>query len=59
MSGRFALDKRKAVFQHGHKTYAARLVDIPTHIEGHKTLDRKRLFKVADISQVHPFPRGW
>ena len=32
--------------------YSAKLVDLPTIIEGQKTLDRKRLFKVADICQV-------
>ena len=32
--------------------YAARLVDLPTIIESSKTLDRKALYKSADICQM-------
>jgi transcription initiation factor TFIID subunit 7 len=46
------LDDRKAVFNHGNKSYSAKLVDLPCIIEGQKVLENKRLFKVADISQV-------
>jgi transcription initiation factor TFIID subunit 7 len=40
------------VFHHAGQNYAAKLVDLPCIIESQKTLDKKRLFKVADISQV-------
>lgn len=45
-------DPRRAVFHHGGQEYGAKLVDLPCIIEAQKTLDRKRLFKVADITQV-------
>ena len=32
--------------------YSAKLVDLPCIIEAQKTLDNKRMFKVADICQV-------
>jgi len=32
--------------------YSAKLVDLPCVIEAQKTLDNKRMFKVADICQV-------
>lgn len=47
-----AADTRRAVFNHGGTNYAAKLVDLPCIIEAQKTLDRKRLFKVADICQM-------
>jgi transcription initiation factor TFIID subunit 7 len=34
--------------------YSAKLVDLPCVIEAQKTLDNKRMFKVADICQVGP-----
>jgi len=36
----------------GDNTYSAKLVDLPCMIEAQKTLDNKRMFKVADICQV-------
>ncbi|KAJ9125647.1 hypothetical protein QFC22_000609 [Naganishia vaughanmartiniae] len=45
-------DARRAVFHHGDQNYAAKLVDLPCIIESQKTLDKKRLFKVADITQM-------
>ncbi len=50
--GKLLADDRRAVFTHGKKNYAAKLVDLPCIIEGQKVLENKRLFKVADISQV-------
>jgi transcription initiation factor TFIID subunit 7 len=35
--------------------YSAKLVDLPCVIEAQKTLDSKRVFKVADICQVWPY----
>ena len=32
--------------------YSAKLVDLPCVLEAQKTLDNKRMFKVADICQV-------
>lgn len=46
------VDTRRAVFTHGGTNYSAKLVDLPCIIESQKTLDRKRLFKCADISQM-------
>jgi transcription initiation factor TFIID subunit 7 len=34
--------------------YSAKLVDLPCVVEAQKTLDSKRMFKVADICQVWP-----
>ncbi|CAO1624161.1 unnamed protein product [Sympodiomycopsis kandeliae] len=45
-------DSRRAMFKVGDTMFAAKLVDLPTMIESHKTLDHRRLFKVADISQM-------
>ncbi|CAO1632697.1 unnamed protein product [Parajaminaea phylloscopi] len=45
-------DSRRAMFKVGKDMFSARLVDLPTLIESHKTLDNRRLFKVADISQM-------
>lgn len=45
-------DSRRALFKVGDTMYSSRLVDLPTMIESHKTLDNRRLFKVADISQM-------
>jgi transcription initiation factor TFIID subunit 7 len=45
-------DSRRAVFHIGDDIYSAKLVDLPCVIEAQKTLDNKRMFKVADICQV-------
>ena len=36
----------------GGETYKGVLLDLPTLIEGHKTIDYKTLIKSADISQI-------
>jgi TATA-binding protein-associated factor Taf7 len=38
----------------GDNMYSAKLVDLPCVAEAQKTLDNKRMFKVADICQVWP-----
>lgn len=40
------------MFHIGKQLYAAKLVDLPSIIESHKTLDNKQIFKIADISQM-------
>ena len=40
------------MFHIGQQLYAAKLVDLPSIIESHKTLDNKQIFKIADISQM-------
>lgn len=45
-------DSRRAVFKMGSQLFAAKLVDLPTILETHKTLDARQLFKIADISQM-------
>ncbi|CEH19104.1 Transcription initiation factor TFIID, subunit TAF7 [Ceraceosorus bombacis] len=45
-------DSRRATFKIGNTTLPAKLVDLPTILETHKTLDGRQLFKVADISQM-------
>ena len=45
-------DARRAVVRVGDQLFAAKLVDLPTICETHKTLDNKQFFKVADISQM-------
>lgn len=46
------LDPRKAVVNIRGHLWAAQLVDLPCIIEANKTLDKKNIFKVADISQM-------
>lgn len=46
------LDSRRATFKIGNATLPAKLVDLPTILETHKTLDGRQMFKVADISQM-------
>ncbi len=36
----------------GDNMYSAKLVDLPCIMEAQKTIDNKRMFKVADICQV-------
>ncbi|KAF8537651.1 TAFII55 protein conserved region-domain-containing protein [Trichophaea hybrida] len=45
-------EPRKAVVNVRGHLYAAVLVDLPCVIEGNKTLDKKNIFKVADICQM-------
>ncbi|KAN0065756.1 hypothetical protein ACQY0O_000886 [Thecaphora frezii] len=45
-------DSRRAVFHVGDALYSAKLVDLPSIIESHKTLDNRQFFKIADISQM-------
>jgi transcription initiation factor TFIID subunit 7 len=45
-------DSRRAVFHMADNMYSAKLVDLPCVIEAQKTLDSKRMFKVADICQM-------
>ncbi|KAN0140962.1 TAFII55 protein conserved region domain containing protein [Lactarius tabidus] len=45
-------DSRRALFHVGENMYSAKLVDLPCVIEAQKTLDNKRMFKVADICQM-------
>ncbi|KAH9981002.1 TAFII55 protein conserved region-domain-containing protein [Lactifluus volemus] len=49
---KFKEDSRRAVFHVGDNVYSAKLVDLPCIIEAQKTLDNKRMFKVADICQM-------
>lgn len=45
-------DSRNAVVTVREKMFAARLVDLPTITEVHKSFDKKNIFKVADICQM-------
>lgn len=45
-------DTRNAVVTVQKKLFAAKLVDLPTITEVHKTFDKKNLFKVADVCQM-------
>lgn len=45
-------DSRNAVVIVQKKMFAAKLVDLPTITEVHKSFDKKNLFKVADICQM-------
>ncbi|EJD41061.1 hypothetical protein AURDEDRAFT_90575 [Auricularia subglabra TFB-10046 SS5] len=45
-------DSRRGAFVVGNHKFEAKLVDLPCIIEAQKTLDRKNMFKVADISQM-------
>ena len=45
-------DARRAVVRIRKNLYSAKLVDLPTIIESSKTLDRKALYKTADICQM-------
>ena len=40
------------MFHAGDTLFSAKLVDLPSIIESHKTLDNRQFFKVADISQM-------
>jgi transcription initiation factor TFIID subunit 7 len=46
------VDPRRAVVRIRKNLYAAKLVDLPTIIESSKTLDKKGLYKTADICQM-------
>lgn len=45
-------DSRRAVLHVGDSLFSAKLVDLPTITEAHKTLDNRQFFKVADIAQM-------
>ncbi|SNX82274.1 related to TAF7 - TFIID subunit (TBP-associated factor), 67 kD [Melanopsichium pennsylvanicum] len=45
-------DSRRAVVHVGDSLFSAKLVDLPTITESHKTLDNRQFFKVADITQM-------
>ncbi|TKY85218.1 hypothetical protein EX895_006298 [Sporisorium graminicola] len=45
-------DSRRAVVHVGDSLFSAKLVDLPTITEAHKTLDNRQFFKVADIAQM-------
>ena len=45
-------DGRNASFTFDGVSRRARLVDLPTILETHKTFDNKQLYKIADISQM-------
>jgi len=45
-------DDRRAVVSVRGRLYAAALVDLPCIIESSKTVDKKNIYKTADICQV-------
>lgn len=45
-------DSRNAVVTVQKKLFAARLVDLPTITEVHKSFDKKNVYKVADVCQM-------
>ncbi|EPQ31108.1 uncharacterized protein PFL1_01297 [Pseudozyma flocculosa PF-1] len=45
-------DSRRAVFHAGDALFSAKLVDLPSIVESHKTLDNRQFFKISDISQM-------
>lgn len=45
-------DKRRAAVCVGNAIYAAKLVNLPTISEVHKTIDRKNIYKTVDVSQM-------
>ncbi|KAA8911087.1 TAFII55 protein conserved region-domain-containing protein [Sphaerosporella brunnea] len=45
-------DQRKAVINIRGNLYAGQLVDLPCIVEANKTLDKKNIFKAADICQM-------
>ena len=45
-------DARRAVVSINEQLFAAKLVDLPTITEAHKTFDRKNIYKVSDICQM-------
>ncbi|CDO54286.1 similar to Saccharomyces cerevisiae YMR227C TAF7 TFIID subunit (67 kDa), involved in RNA polymerase II transcription initiation [Geotrichum candidum] len=45
-------DSRRAVVSINEQLFAAKLVDLPTITEAHKTFDRKNIYKVSDICQM-------
>ncbi|CCG83724.1 protein of unknown function [Taphrina deformans PYCC 5710] len=45
-------DARNAVVTIQKKLYAAKLVDLPTITEVHKSFDKKNVYKVADVCQM-------
>ncbi|KAH3678939.1 hypothetical protein WICPIJ_008767 [Wickerhamomyces pijperi] len=45
-------DRYRAIVHTNNNMYAAKLMKLPNIIEAQKTLDKKNLFKAADISQI-------
>lgn len=45
-------DARRAVVTIHGQLFAAKLVDLPTITEAHKSFDRKNIYKVADVCQM-------
>ncbi|GMM28681.1 TATA-binding protein-associated factor [Martiniozyma asiatica (nom. inval.)] len=45
-------DKRRAIVEIGSFLYAAKLIDLPTVIDVHKSLDSKDLYKTVDVCQM-------
>lgn len=45
-------DARRAVVSINEQLFAAKLIDLPTITEAHKTFDRKNIYKVSDICQM-------
>lgn len=48
----FWKDKRRAIVKIHGEMYGAKLIDLPTVLDIHKTLDRKNIFKTIDVSQM-------
>lgn len=48
----FWKDKRRAIVKIHGEMYAAKLVELPTVIDVHKTLDKKNMFKTIDVCQM-------
>ncbi|KAF8976059.1 hypothetical protein BGZ46_008602 [Entomortierella lignicola] len=46
------LDARRGTFTFEGLEFSTKLVDLPTIIEAHKTLNGKQMYKIADISQM-------
>ncbi|VVT56810.1 uncharacterized protein SAPINGB_P005297 [Magnusiomyces paraingens] len=45
-------DSRRAVVSIHEQLFAAKLIDLPTITETHKSFDRKNIYKVADVCQM-------
>lgn len=46
------VDKRRAIVRINSLLYAAKLVNLPTISEVHKTIDKKNIFKTVDVCQM-------
>lgn len=45
-------DKRRAILKIHGEMYAGKLVELPTVVDVHKTLDKKNMFKTIDVCQM-------